>query len=62
MAERDLAVEAGQHVEAEQGDRVDQHQRHLEYVVVAERERQRDRECERDRRDGEPAQVEAAVG
>ena len=37
MAERDLAVVAGQHVEAEQRDRIDQHQRELEHVIVAER-------------------------
>ena len=41
VAERDLAVVAGQHVEAEQRDRVRQDQRHLEHAVVGERERQR---------------------
>ncbi len=41
VAERDLAVVAGQDVEAEQRDRVDQHQRELERAVVADQERQR---------------------
>ena len=41
MAERDLAVVAGEHVQPEQRDRVDQHQRELEQPVVAHEERQR---------------------
>ena len=40
MAERELAVVAGQDVEAEDRDRVDQRERDLEDPVVAERERQ----------------------
>ena len=36
-----LAIEAGQDVQAQQGDRVDQHHRELERPVVADEERQR---------------------
>ena len=50
MAERDLAVVAGQHVEAEQRDRVGEHQRELEdAVVAADHERQRAGEHDHDR-------------
>ena len=61
VAERELAVEAGQQVEAEDGDRVDQHQRQLEDEEVLRRERngnrqqdpdQQDRAAERQRRAG----------
>ena len=52
VAERDLAVVAGQHVEAEQRDRVRQDQGQLEDAVVAEEEwhsaRQRERDGEGD--------------
>src|SRR6185369_9255254 len=41
VAERNLSVEPGEDVQAEQGDRVDQDQRELEGAVFADEERQR---------------------
>ena len=50
MAERYLAVVAGQQVEAEQSDRVDQHLRKLKQMIAAGEEGQRQR--------GDPEQAE----
>src|SRR5690348_8035834 len=63
MAERDLPVEAGQYVEAEQHHRIDQHLRRLEQVVAAEREGQgaRRRQQRGDADDLPGAQAEAGV-
>ncbi len=41
MAERDLAVVAGEDVKAEHGDGVDHHHGQLEHVIFAQPERQR---------------------
>jgi len=48
MAERDLAVVAGQNIETEHGDGIDHHQGQLEDVIIADRKRQR--RGERDQR------------
>ena len=47
MAERKLAVEAGQQIEAQQRDGVDQHLRELIEVIAAHPERRGDRKGER---------------
>jgi hypothetical protein len=40
MPERNLSVVAGEQIQAEQGDGVDDHQRHLKNLIVADRERE----------------------
>src|SRR6185369_321198 len=60
VAERDLAVVAGQHVEPEQRDRVREHERDLEDAVVGDEERQRAREHEQHREARELAAIEPA--
>ena len=47
VAERDLAVVAGENVEPEHGDGVDHHHRQFEHVIFAQAKRQRG-----DQRDG----------
>ncbi len=60
MAQRDLAVEAGEDVEAQKRDRVDDDQRHLREVEVAERERQDGGGDEEKRERQEPPGAEAS--
>src|SRR5205814_8544527 len=50
VAERDLPAVAGEDVQAEERDRVHQHQGQLEGAVVAEQERQRARQTQKNRR------------
>ena len=51
MAERELAVEAGEEVQAADGDRVDQHQRQLENEEALGGERDGNREQYPDKQD-----------
>ena len=53
VAERDLAVVAGEDVEAEHGDGVDHHHRQFEHVIFAQAERQRRDQCDGHQR-GDP--------
>src|SRR5216684_2496264 len=63
VPERDLAVEARQHVEAEQDDGIDQDLRRLEQVVAAEREGQHAGRCQQRGNAGDPpgAQTQAGI-
>src|SRR5690606_16629668 len=54
VPQRELPVEPGQKVEAENRDRVDHHQRELEEGEVLEKERQRERDREGDEEERGP--------